>query len=610
MSSGTRPKKFLVDFEPVGRKVNVAAGSTLLDAAIESGIEIVAVCGGSGTCGSCKVKRVQGILSEITSEEEGKLSAAELKDHFRLACQAKVLSDVLIEIPPQSLSSLQRVQTEGESMPVTIHSPVIGLDVEIKPPSINDLRADDERIVDECSSKGLRSFVIRNEVMNRGLEKLRGLNWKGRLVVDRSHRPNELVTVLPSGRRILGFAADLGTTKLAMYIVDLETGETIAKTGVMNPQIAYGEDVVSRIAFCNRRKDGRSILQKKIIEALNHQIHLMCKDCSVNPDDICAAVLVGNTAMHHIITGLPVAQLGEAPYVPAVAKEMIVDSDEIGLKISPGAKVYLPPNVAGYVGSDHLAFLLSAGIPWKKINVMAMDIGTNTEISLSTEKGIFTCSCASGPAFEGAHIQFGMRAARGAIERVHYDDSVEIKTIGNAKPIGICGSGILDAVAEFRKTGILDKRGVFNNHASGVRSTEKGFEFVLVKSDENGITQDITVNRKDVNEIQLAKAAIQAGWVVLLENAGLKIDQIDLFIIAGAFGSYINIGSAITIGMLPDLPISKFRQVGNAAGMGAKQLLLSTRKRKEVQTLKSQIRYVELTTYPGFVDHYYKALYL
>lgn len=610
MTAGKKLPTITIEFEPVGLRVKAAAGSTLLDTAINSGIDLQAVCGGSGTCGSCKVKCLRGKLSEITGEEKNKLSSDDIKQGFRLACQAKLLSDVLIEIPPQSLGTFQRLQLEGKETPIDLHPTVIGRIMQICPPTLRDLKADDVRLLTALDEKGFPRPKISRNMMKSASLRLRDQNWQGKFVIDTNQKPAELISVLPVKRSILGFAADLGTTKIAMYLLNLETGETLAKCGAMNPQIAYGDDVVSRIAFCNQELQGGKILQEKIVQCLNANIRKMCSDNGMEPGDICAAVLVGNTAMHHLIAGLPVKQLGEAPYIPAVANSMVVTADEIGLEMSPSAKFYLPPNAAGFVGSDHLAVLLAEGLLKEKKNVVVMDIGTNTEISLVTAAGIYTCSCASGPAFEGAHIQFGMRAARGAIEKVNYEQGFHLKVIENTKPMGICGSGILDAVAEFRKTGIIDRRGTFDKTNQNVRKGENGFEFVLVDALHSGIKKDISINRKDINEIQLAKAAIQSGWEILVEMAGLPVEQIDHFIIAGAFGSYIDIESAIIIGMLPDLPRPKFQQVGNAAGMGAKQLLLSTRKRKEVEGVKSRIQYVELTTYPGFTDHFYKAMYL
>lgn len=610
MASEKTRTKFTVDFEPVGRKLKAATGSSLLETALQSGISLLGVCGGNGTCGTCKVKLIKGVLNEISPDERARFTKNELIEGFRLACKAIPRSNVIIDIPPESMSSLQRMQVEGEEIEIAIVPPVTGINVNINPPSLGDLRSDDERIIQAMEKKVSRKVSISASFLKILGTRVRDTKWHCKAVLNEEGRQSELVELLPLNSRLIGFAADIGTTKLAMYLVDLESGKTIDKCGAMNPQIAYGEDVVSRIAYCNREKHGREILQQKLVHTLNQNILNMCKQNKIALGQIVSSVLVGNTAMHHLICGFPVQSLGEAPYVPAVARAVSFPVSEIGLNVASSSQVYLPPNVAGFVGADHLAMLLAANVANSKRNIIAMDIGTNTEISLISKGKIYSCSCASGPAFEGAHIQFGMRAARGAIERVKYDGEIEFSTIENVPPVGICGSGIVDLVAELRKNDIIDKRGAFKNNNQNVRKGEKGLEFVVVKGNQGTGGIDITLSRNDIHEIQLAKAAIQAGWMVLLEKANLTIESIDEFIFAGAFGSYIDIDSAKAIGLIPWIDSHKFKQIGNAAGLGARQLLVSINKRKEVEKIKSSIEYVELTTYPGFLDLYLQGMYL
>jgi uncharacterized 2Fe-2S/4Fe-4S cluster protein (DUF4445 family) len=399
----------------------------------------------------------------------------------------------------------------------------------------------------------------------------------------------------------LGLAVDIGTTKLAAYLVNLETGETISRAGAMNPQIAYGEDIISRIAFAGRDKDGAKKLQSILMATLNGLLTAMCAEANVSSTTVLDGVLVGNTAMQQLFAGLPVDQLGHAPFVPATTNSLSLPAMELGLGLGSGASVYLPPVIAGYVGADHLAMLLATRAWSSPHNVIALDIGTNTEIALISNGKITCCSCASGPAFEGAHIQEGMRAAPGAIERARWsDDKILWQTIEEKPPVGICGSGILDVVAALLDGGLVKPTGALKTRV------ESGY--VLVPAPETGLGRDLVVTRKDIHEIQLAKSAIRSGVEVLLQEARLAFSNLDEFIVAGAFGTYLDVRSAVRTGMFPPLPVEKFRQVGNAAGVGAKQMLLSMKKRQETEQLANRINYVELTSRPSFTSFFIQNL--
>ncbi len=421
-----------------------------------------------------------------------------------------------------------------------------------------------------------------------------------------------VVALLPEAARILGLAVDVGTTKLAAYLLDLESGDVLAVRGAMNPQISYGEDVISRIAYSNENEDGRETLQGRVVVTLNEMIAEMCGEADVSSEQIVEAVIVGNTAMHHLLAGLPVRQLAMAPYVPAVGEALDLLAGDIALDISPGAFIHLPPNIAGFIGGDHVSMVLSTDVWQTENTVIALDIGTNTEITLTVGGRMLSCSCASGPAFEGAHIRDGMRAAPGAIERVQIKNGQSnIYTIGEKPPVGICGSGILDAVAELLKDGIIDHRGAFQGGAANVREgiSTQYKEFLLVPSEDTGHGKDIVVTRSDINEIQLAKGAIRAGLEILLEEGGIAAGDIDEFIIAGAFGTYLDVGSAMTVGMFPELPRERFRQVGNAAGTGAQQMLLSAERRRVADEIPERVEYIELTTHAGFEKAFMKAMF-
>ncbi|MFH2038870.1 MAG: ASKHA domain-containing protein [Chloroflexota bacterium] len=594
-----------VTLQPIGRRISVPAGSTILDAARLAGVELVTICGGEGVCGTCKVRLVEGQLSEVNSDEECEFSSEEINGGFRLACQAVILSDVRIDIPPESFSTPQRLQVEGQEIPTELDPIVTGLDVNIQPASLKDLRADLTRLRGSLAKTGLADFQININVAAKLPYLLRSEQGEIRLVF----RKKELVSILPSGSKIVGLAVDIGTTKLAAYLVDLETGETLAKAGAMNPQIAYGEDVISRISYANDHTDGAKILQSHLVETLNKLLDNLSREANIKQEQVVEAVMVGNTAMHHLFSGLPVKQLGESPYVAAVGESLSFIGQNIGLELAAGAHVYMPPNIAGYVGADHVAMLLGADLSQVNQTTIALDIGTNTEISLFHAGEHFSCSCASGPAFEGAHIQAGMRAAQGAIERVQIDGSeIRVQTIGDEAAVGICGSGILDVVAELIKNKLLDKRGKLKGNHPALLEKEKNTHFVLVPAEKTGTGKDVIISRQDINEIQLAKAAIRAGVEVLLAEAGINDEDIQTFIVAGAFGTYLDIGSAIQIGMFPDIPRQRFKQVGNAAGGGARKLLVSMHQRQMADTIAENVNYVELATHPDFMKIYVKAL--
>jgi uncharacterized 2Fe-2S/4Fe-4S cluster protein (DUF4445 family) len=380
----------------------------------------------------------------------------------------------------------------------------------------------------------------------------------------------------------------------------------------MNPQIAYGEDVISRIRYINDHPgDGLKTLQTRLMETLNNLLDELKAEAKVKREQIVEAVIVGNTAMHHIFAGLPVRQLGEAPYMATVGEALSIKARDLGLNLAAGGTVYLPPNIAGFVGADHVSMLVGAGLDDTKETVLALDIGTNTEISLYHKGKHWATSCPSGPAFEGAHIEDGMRAAPGAMERVRIEgDEVQVHTIGNADAVGICGSGILDAIAECLKAGLLQPRGAFTGTHPRLRGSGAAAEFVLVPASKSKTGRDVRMTRKDVNEIQLAKGAVRAGAEALLDVAGIKAEILDQVIIAGAFGTYLDVDSAVTIGMLPRLERTRYQQIGNAAGAGARRMLVSLEQREIAEAIVREVEFVELAKHPSFTKIYSQALLL
>ncbi len=601
-------KAFIIDFEPIGRRGRCKGERSLMDCARQLGIELASICGGKGTCAMCKLQVLAGLTSELTSLEREKLSEQEIEAGYRLACQTYPLGDCRVHVPPASLTTPQRTQVEGLEVDIHTEPVVDAYHVMMPSPSLQDSEADAERLLEALQQQHQVSPLrIDMKLLQESSPRLRELKWQ----VQASVRGEEIVAVGPWPGQQLGLAVDLGTTKIAGYIMDLHSGKVLASRGIMNPQIAYGEDVIARIAYIRGAQNEKDRLQHLTVDALSQLAIDLCGDIEAVSQDIVEVVVVGNTAMHHILLGLPVEQLALSPYVPAIRGALDVKARDIGLNVAPGAYLHTLPNIAGFVGADHVAMLLATKISQKKGVVLALDIGTNTEVCLSCDSNMTSVSCASGPAFEGAHIKHGMRASEGAIERLRIADSViEYQTIGGAPPVGLCGSGIMDAVAQLYSAKVLGDNGRMNAEHPRVRSREKEREFILVDEEKGGRSPAITITQQDVREVQLAKGAIRTGIQMLLEAGGHSEEDISEVIIAGAFGSYIDVASAINIGMLPSLPLDRFKQVGNAAGTGAKMTLISKSMRARAQDIADRVGYIELAANPGFTQIFAQANYL
>lgn len=603
MSDSTRG--FEIDFEPIGRRVAVKPGESILSGAQQAGVMLTSICGGEGVCGRCIVQVMAGQVSAPNLTEEAELGEEQVSDGWRLACQTEIEGNVRVNVPPESLVTAQRTQTEGETVAVELNPAVRTYPIELELPSLEDLRSDAARIRDALGNPEL---TFPSAILRRLSVVLRAQDFQASVVL----RGAAVAAILPARTLPIGLAVDIGTTKLAAYLVDLANGETLALAGIMNPQIAYGEDVMARIGHAIGRPEGAEQLRSAIVEALNELAEKLCKQAGRKTSEIAEAVVVGNTAMHHLFLGLPVRQLGLAPYVAVESDALDLPCREVGLRLAPGAFVHLLPNIAGFVGADHVAMLLGSGMLEKDGVVLGMDIGTNTEISLIAKGKHYACSTASGPAFEGAHILHGMRAAPGAIEKALIKDGqIMFQTVDQAPPVGLCGSGILDLVAQLRQAGIINPRGAFidSENNSRVRRGAHGPEFIVAAASETG-GPEITFSRWDVNEIQLAKGAIRAGVNILLRHAGFQEEDIDEVIIAGAFGTYLDVQSGIDIGMFPHIDHSRFKQVGNAAGTGARLALLSVDQRKHASRIAQRVEYIELTAEKDFPSTFARALLL
>jgi len=599
---------FTINFEPVGRRGECQESESLLACARRLGVGINSICGGEGICHSCKVQVLSGAVSKPTRNEREAFNSRELEEGWRLACQTYPTGDCKIAVPAESMTTPQRVQVEGQEVKVSPDPSVRVYRLQLAAPSLKAPQADADRLLKALNRQHkLHCTKIDIGALRTISDQLRSWRWKSQAVV----RNGEVIALLPPKSRQLGLAIDLGTTKVAGYLVDLSDGRTLAAKGIMNPQISYGEDIISRISTAIKSPDKALKLHKLAVGAINELCIDLCAEAGAKPEEILEAVVVGNTAMHHLFLRLPVRQLVRSPFVPAVSRALEVKAGELGLNIPPGVYVYLLPNIAGFVGADHVSMLLATDAWRAKETTLALDIGTNTEVSLIHKAKIATTSCASGPAFEGGHIKYGMRAATGAIERLRIDgDKVQYQTIDGAPPVGICGSGILDALAQLHLAKIIDEGGRIIDERSRVRAYKGQREFILVSKEERNGKPAITITQHDIRELQLAKAAIRTGIQVLLETSGCAEDDISQVIIAGAFGSYIDIFSAVAIGMLPSLPLKRFRQVGNAAGMGAKLALISLKSRAQAKVIASSAGYIELASSPGFQSTFMQANYL
>ena len=624
-------KKHTVVFQPSGVRGKVEDGVTLLEAARQLGAGLESVCGGKGSCGKCKIRIEKGyfpkygISSEITSidsigkNNEKILSRSQFNRNYRLACQTRVHGDVVAFIPEESRKGQQVVRKEATSRKIRLKPAVKKYHVKMKPATLEDPLGDFERLQKELGKNyKLKDLTIDYPVLKILQDTVRRGEWQVTVSVWQNR---EIVGVEPGdNQKGYGLAVDIGTTTVAGYLCDLTTGEVMATSAIMNPQVAYGEDVMSRIGHAVKAEDGLKQLHSTIIKGLNQVAAQAAAGAGIKRADVIDMAVVGNTCMHHLFLNLNPHNLGRTPFTPTVHHSVDVKARDIGLNIAPGAYVHVLPNEAGFVGADNVGVLI-AEEPYKQDEMLLIiDIGTNGELLLGNRKGLLSTSCATGPAFEGAEIRHGMRASAGAIEKVRIDSKtkeVQFKVIGvdgwntdvkNIGARGICGSGIFDVAAQMFLAGIIDKGGRFNTRVKSprLRKTGGGMEFVIARAQETAIGNDIVICQKDIRAIQLAKAAMYAGARLLMNRLGT--DKIDKVILAGAFGSYIDKESAAVIGLFPDCDLANVYAVGNAAGDGARIALLNTAKRKEADVVARQVEYVELTVEPGFNRAFTQAL--
>lgn len=586
-----------VYFLPAGQAATVPAGSTVLEAMRATSLAPHAPCGGGGHCGQCRVlaEDIPGTLTPHTLLEEELLTATERSSGTRLACQARLLGPLAITVPETCAPANLRLQVEGGGIARTDSG-----DAPFRMLAVQGNAGD--------AVDGLLMRAVSSDPATSGGASPESPRFRIGLHGDTA------VWALPASEPALGLAVDLGTTKLAAYLLDLETGETLTSAGKPNPQASWGDDVMSRIAAAMRDKRAATAMTGAVREAINALAGELCATASAGglpcaPRNIVESVVVANTVMQHLFLGQDVSGLGHAPFTMADTRAVDGPAHASGLRFNPHARLFMPPPVAGFVGSDHLAMLVGADLAHTEGIRLAIDIGTNTEVSLIRPEGILICSTASGPAFEGAHISSGMRAGEGAVDAVTIrEGELVCHAIGNGQPVGLCGSGVLDAVACLRKLGAISRQGTFVPGHPLVRNGRS--EALLCPASTTRNNRDLTLSRADVGEIQLAKAAIRSGVELLLKQAGLTAASLDGVLVAGAFGTYLNLENALAIGMFPQLPATRYRQIGNAAGMGAIRMLLSATARREAQTLHSRMRHCELATLPAFASVYTRCMLL
>ncbi len=590
---------------PQDRAIRVARHVNGMDAIRTAGVEMEAVCGGRGRCTSCRVKVLEGEVSEPQHADIARLGEAEVEAGYRLACQLSLLGDASLMLAPVHTEESHQILADGETVYVEVAPDVEKRHVTAEIPRNEEHQtADIEEVMAQLPEPPREIALEALRVVPEALRKAKGevtVALDGGRVVD--VEPGDTVPAL------YGLALDVGTTTIVAYLMDMHSGRQLAVASTTNPQNAFGGDVMSRISFAQEHTDGTRRLHRKVIEAVNHLVAEVTREAGVRARNIYRAVVAGNTCMLHLVFGIEVRFIGLAPYAPVVRASHQFAASSLRLRIHPEAQVAALPIVAGFVGGDTIGALLASGIYAGEKRSLLIDIGTNGEVVLATPDGLMACSAPAGPAFEGGQILHGMRAAHGAIDRVQIDAEVTYHVIGEGLAQGLCGSGLVDAIAGMLDAGILDASGRFagSPEVSVALPLQKRFmeidgirAFLLAKADDTAHRRDVVLTQKDVRELQLAKGAIRSAVDITLLEAGLKVDALDEVLLAGGFGNFLDKERALRIGLIPPLAVERLRYVGNAAGAGAKLALLSAPLLRRSLSIARSIRHINLAIHPEF----------
>ena len=629
-----RAEEALVVFTPSGRRGRFPAGTTILQAARALGVDLDSVCGGRGICGRCQVVQSIGTfakhgivsapahLSPVAEVEDRYASENPLADGRRLGCSTAVLGDVVVDVPPESQVHRQVVRKRVEVHDIEMNPAVYLHYVEVQEPDMHDPASDLRRLKEALEFEWrLASLDCDPDILHGLQDTLREGDWNVTVAI---YDEREIVGVWPGYKdRVFGLAVDVGSTTVAAHLCDLSSGEVVASSGVMNPQIRFGEDLMSRVSYVMMNPGGEKEMTAAVRAAINALARAVAEDAAVDVTDILEVTFVGNPIMHHLLLGMNPIELGGAPFALATDEAVVTGARGLGLELSPNARVYVLPCIAGHVGADAAGVLLSEAPYLREEMSLVVDVGTNAEIMLGNRHRMLACSSPTGPAFEGAQISCGQRAAPGAVERVRIDPRTlepRFRVIGadlwSDEPgfveatagsgiTGICGSGIIEAIAEMFLAGIIDADGVvdgsFAQRSERIIAEGRTFSYLLHRG-----KVPLRITQNDVRAIQLAKAALYAGVRLLMDH--LRVDHVDRVRLAGAFGSHIDVKYAMVLGMVPDCALEHVTSAGNAAGTGARVALLDKRSRTEIEDVVRHIQKIETAVEPRFQEHFVEAM--
>ena len=636
-------EKNTVRFLPADEKVDALHGDILLDIAMDAGVHINAACGGEGACGKCRVIIQSG---EVSSKESSTISPEDYAKGYRLACQTTVKGDVEVFVPEESQldktavkGAREHEQTGRHIVSQEIEKLVGGawynpalkkFFVELDPPTIDDNASDLSRLLRALKQQhSLENISIDFLLLKKLSRSLREAEWKVTVTIVqtrmesqlgehqmRGSRRPKMISVEPGDTTDKHYSVvmDIGTTSLWGQLLDLNSRQTLAEASAYNPQISFGDDVITRIVY-SQKPEGLEKLQQVVVEGLNTIIDELVEKAGIERNHISHITAAGNTVMTHLLVGLDPKYLRETPYTPIANFVPPVRAIRVGLNVSDYVYLYTFPLVASYVGGDIVSGVLSSGMYQKKELTLYIDIGTNGEIVVGNADWLMTASCSAGPAFEGGGLRCGMRATAGAIERFHINpDTLEpmIVTIDKVKAKGICGSGAINILAEFLETGVLDQNGKFNRTCSTkrIRKGQDGFEYVLSYKEETGAEEDVVITEADIDNLIRAKAAMFAGYQCLLNKLDLTFKDLERVIIAGAFGDFIDLDKAITIGLLPEIPKENYIFIGNGSLLGAKLISLSNELLDDGERIARKMTNIELSEDNSFMDKYMAGMFL